>query len=123
MIINESKSFELNGCKYSHGHGHYYKNSEEILGEDYKYAATVAGASDDLKLDESEMIIDETAGLTLKTFDDPRGIGVIINNQKYVYLTRDKKSILVTFNKMRRYSDGRALAWLKKQTNNNYIKL
>ena len=122
MIINESKSFELNGSKYSHGHGHYYKDSEEILGEDYKYAATVAGASDDLKLDESQ-ILDETAGLTLKTFDDPRGIGVIINNQKYIYLTKDKKSILFTFNKMRKYSDGRALAWLKKQTNNNYIKL
>lgn len=123
MIINESKSFELNGSKYSHGHGHYYKDSEEIIGEDYKYASAVVGASDDLKLDESNDILNETAGLTLKTFDDPRGIGVIINNQKYVYLTKDKKSILFTFNKMRKYSDGRALAWLKKQTNNNYIKL
>lgn len=122
MIINESKSFELNGCKYSHGHGHYYKDSEEILGEDYKYASAVAGTFNDLKLDESQLL-NETVGLTLKTFDDPRGIGVVINNQKYVYLTKDKKSILFTFNKMRRYSDGKALAWLKKQTNNNYIKL
>lgn len=121
MIINESKSFELNGSKYSHGHGHYYKDSEEILGEDYKYAATVAGGFDDLKLDESQ-ILDETAGLTMKTFDDPRGIGVEINRQKYVYLTKDK-SILSTFNKMRKYSDGKALAWLKKQTNNKYVKI
>ena len=120
MIINESKSFELNGSKYSHGHGHYYKDSEEILGEDYKYASTVAGSSDDLKLDEN--ILNETLGLNLETFNDPRGIGIIINNQKYVYKTNDK-SIISTFNKMRKYSDGRALAWLKKQTKNNYIKL
>lgn len=61
--------------------------------------------------------LDETAGLQIDTFDVPSAMGVEINGKRYVYKPKGSINLLTlkdTFNKMRKYSDGKALAWLKK---------